>query len=75
MIFPTKHVPPGQSLLDAGAALLSALVVPCTVSELWERVRGEVSVKEFDRFVLALDLLYTLDAIDYDKGVVLKSTQ
>ncbi len=74
MIFPTKHVPPGHSLLDAGATLLSALEIPATVSDLWERVRNHVSVQEFERFMLALDLLYLLNVIDYRDGVLFRSS-
>jgi ABC-3C biological conflict system middle component len=70
VILPTKHVPPGHSLLDAGGVILSALTVPTTVSTLWEHVRPEESVHDYERFVLALDLLFLLKAIDYRDGIV-----
>ena len=73
MIFPTKHILPGHSLFDAGSTLLAALVIPSTVSDLWQRVREDMSVQEFERFVLALDLLYVLNAVQYRNGVLHRS--
>jgi hypothetical protein len=68
MILPTKHLTPGQSLLGAAAQALSHLDGPKTVSQLWEILRDDPSVVSFDRFVLALDLLFMMSAIQIADG-------
>ncbi|CAN5415523.1 hypothetical protein BH09PSE5_BH09PSE5_46100 [soil metagenome] len=76
MILPTKHLPQDRALLGVGAEILSHLKEPRSVSELWETV-GEDRAKRsasaplsFDWFVLALNLLYALSAIDLSNGIV-----
>jgi hypothetical protein len=49
--------------LAVGAILLRELSIPRTVSELWNRVRHSRSVGTYERFVLALDLLFIGGAI------------
>lgn len=70
MILPTKHIPVDHALIGVGARVLRRLHRPVTVSALWERVRRDEGVSTFDRFVLALDLLYLLDAIHIRDGLV-----
>lgn len=68
MILPTKHLTPAQSLLGVGARLLERLDRPKTVNQLWEESRADPSVATFDRFVLALDLLYLVRAVELTDG-------
>lgn len=68
MILPTKHLTPGQSLLGVGARLLERLDRPKSVNQLWEESRGDASVATFDRFILALDLLYLVRAVELTDG-------
>lgn len=76
MILPTKYLPHDRALLSVGAEILAQLKEPRTVSELWECVREDrksgvtASPLSFDWFVLALNLLYAVTAIDYSNGVV-----
>jgi hypothetical protein len=70
MILPTKHVTPPHSLIAVGALLLTELGEPCTVSRLWHRVRACPQVRTFQRFVLVLDMLFALGAIDYEDGLL-----
>jgi hypothetical protein len=70
VILPTKHLPPGKSLLGVGATLLGALDRPQTESSLWSRVRHAPEVATFERFVLALDLLYAMGAVDVKNGLL-----
>lgn len=72
MILPTKHVSARHSLLGVGGLLVGQLEHAKTVSALWDRLRREPSVRTFERFVLALDLLYALGVIDYSEGLVRK---
>lgn len=72
MIHPTKHIPAEQTLLGAGAVIFSELSRPRTVTALWESVREDKAVGTFERFVLALTMLYTLRVIQFGGGLVKK---
>jgi hypothetical protein len=73
MILPTKHLSENRALLSLGGEVLRILDEPKTVSRVWDEFRKrsrhhETSLVTYDWFVLALDLLYTLNAIDLEKG-------
>lgn len=70
MILPTKHISTERSLLGIGATLLDRLDQPRTISGLWERARVVPEVVSFERFVLGLDLLYAIGAIELIDGLV-----
>lgn len=76
MILPTKYLPHDRALLSVGAEILAQLKEPRTVSELWECVREERMKRiastplSFDWFVLALNLLYAVMAVEYSNGLV-----
>ena len=75
MILPSKHIPPEQTLLGVGAALLRELRRPCTVTSLWEKVKRNPLVGPFERFVLALDMLYILGMITITDGLIEKVSE
>jgi hypothetical protein len=69
MILPTKHTPPWKSLLGVSAYLLTEIRGSAlTVNRLWEQMRSDARVGTFERFVLALDLLYIMGAIESAGG-------
>lgn len=70
MIAPTKHIPIDASLIGVGAAVLRQLSEPRTITALWESCRQITAIGTFHRFVLALDLLYLLGAIDQSDGLI-----
>jgi hypothetical protein len=76
VILPTKYLPHDRALLSVGAEILAQLKEPRTVSELWECVREDrmkrvaAAPLSFDWFVLALNLLYAVTAVEYRNGVV-----
>jgi hypothetical protein len=76
MILPTKYLPQDRALLGVGAEILGQLKEPRSVSELWEGVReardraSAATPLSFDWFVLALNLLYAMAAVDYTNGVI-----
>jgi hypothetical protein len=70
MILPTENDSQETSLLGLGGALLALLDEPRTVTGLWERARRNPSFGAFARFVLALDLLFLLEAIDLEAGLI-----
>jgi hypothetical protein len=70
MILPTKHIPLDQSLLGIGAYLLQQLNQPRTVTSLWEETREHPALGSFERFSLALVMLFSLGAIDLHAGLL-----
>ena len=72
MILPTKHLPTERSLLGIGAEVLHFLDQPKTVSRLWTDIqehRGESARRvPFDWFILSLNLLYAMGALQMNRG-------
>lgn len=72
MILPTKHLTTNRSLLGVGAEIIHLLDHPKTISRLWtdfQEVQGERSNRlTFDWFILSLNLLYAIDAIEMAQG-------
>jgi hypothetical protein len=79
MILPTKHIRPDRALLAVGGDLLVSLREPMTVSRLWDGIRskrgdpGEPAPINYDWFVLALDLLFMIGAVELDRGLLRKT--
>ena len=72
-LLPTKHIPTSRSLVGIGAQVLGQLQSPSTVSGLWERIRNNPEVGSFRNFVLALNYLYAIGALDYQNGFLSRS--
>ena len=75
MILPTEHIPPARSLLGVGARILDALRAEMTVSELWDRIRAQPKTGPgapitYGWFVLALDVLYLIGAVEFHDGIL-----
>ena len=71
MILPNKHTKVSGCILSAGAILLKETKGERTVSSLWEDVRRMPEIRTFERFVLSLDLLFTLGLVTYnERGLV-----
>jgi hypothetical protein len=75
MILPTKHISTPNSLLGVGATIIERLNRPRTVTSLWSDLSKVPEVATFERFVLVLDLLYTIGAIDIEEGLLCKRHQ
>ena len=73
MILPSKHISEQQSLVGVGSLLLRTIDKPHTVTSLWERVRDEATVGTFERFVLALDMLYVVGAVNLENGLIVRA--
>ena len=81
MILPTKHLRPERALITIGADMLVKLKRPATVSRLWDDVRkdrasgyDQASIT-YDWFVLALDMLFIMGAVTYERGVLRRTQQ
>jgi hypothetical protein len=78
MILPSKHLSQNRALLTVGAVILRHLSAPVTVSALWEQVshfsKGQTasSPLRYDAFVLTLDLLFLVGAIELCKGLLIR---
>lgn len=70
MILPTKHIAVEDSLLGAGAIILQELARPQTVSRLWDRLRTNPTINNFNRFSLALDFLFAIGAIELSNDLI-----
>lgn len=76
MILPSKHLSQDRALLTVGAVILRHLSRPLTVSALWEQMTGDRATlpTRYDGFVLALDLLFLLGAIELREGLLIRET-
>ncbi len=80
MILPSKHLSQDRALLTVGAAVLRHLSHPVTVSELWEQLPRSVGDQKappplrYDGFVLALDLLFLIGAVELRDGLLVRGT-
>jgi len=76
MILPTKRITSERALLGIGADVLNLLGEPKTVSRLWHEYKTQgktaatASTVTYDWFILSLDLLYMLSAIQLEKGLI-----
>ena len=77
MILPSKHLSQERALLTIGGKLLALLSQPKTVSALWEEISGSSAAEEerraalrYDAYVLTLDLLFFIGAIELQEGLL-----
>ena len=80
MILPSKHLAQDRALLSVGAKILPRLSRPKTVSALWDEMSrdatptGERATFRYDGFVLTLDLLFLVGAIELRDGLLSRAT-
>ena len=80
MILPTKKLRPENSLIFIGGEVLKCLDQPKTISNVWNSLKSKSretsSLKvlnyTFDWYVLTLDFLYAINAIEVSDGVLSK---
>lgn len=77
MILPSKHLDQNRALLTIGSHILSCLKQPKTVSALWELVSSRAAAAyekphsiRYEAFVLALDFLFLVGAIQIEEGLI-----
>lgn len=67
MLLPDKHISFAESLLGFGSFLLSKLVAPMTVDQLWRVYEREShnypAYQNFDNMILTLNTLYAIGAL------------
>ena len=73
MILPTKNLDRNRALIEIGGEILALLPSSRTNSHLWDdykirrRKQNNTSIT-YDWFILALDFLYLIGAVEYDSG-------
>jgi len=77
MILPSKHLCQDRALLTVAARILRHLSQPQTISALWEKMPRQnaaggntVPPLRYDGFVLALDLLFLIGALELQQGLL-----
>jgi len=63
VIMPSKYLREDETLIGISAILLSVIEKNGNLSAIWESVKKLDAIGNFERFILALDLLYMLDLI------------
>lgn len=72
-LLPNKHIPLRSSLLGVGAYILERLDRPSSISGLWDRCRHSEDVASFERFIIALDLLFALGALKLEDSLLVRA--
>ncbi|GAB6482696.1 hypothetical protein bcgnr5369_54220 [Bacillus cereus] len=79
MILPQKHVKLSESLFGLGSFLIQFIQKPISIDDLWNEFNKINNTEKFptyhsfDNFILALDYLYLIGAIDQDdKGGIVR---
>ncbi len=73
MIMPNKNIRIEYSLLNCGALLLEELHNRDTISSLWEKSRTKEPLINYEKFILTLDYLFTISAIQMKNGLLVRS--
>lgn len=78
MILPSKGIVPERALLSVGAQISIILSEPMTISQIWtglkvwRKTHANNTALPFAWFVLALDMLYALEAVHFDGQLIHK---
>lgn len=72
MILPDKNIRLEYSLLNCGKLILENLATPTTVSGMWSIMGKNEAFTSYDKYILALDFLYMIDAIDIKNGLLVR---
>lgn len=81
MILPSKSIPPEKSLIALGGSVLELLQEsPLTVTSVWTELHAREKAAyaapiSFEWFVLSLDMLYALGAIELEPAGVLRRVE
>ena len=74
MILPTKHLSPDRAIITVASEILGLINNRSTVSSVWNDIQDKhrASMRQgeipYDWFILSLDFLYLISAIDENHG-------
>lgn len=72
MILPTKYLREDEALIGVSATLLPLVEKAGNLTELWELAKKLDTIGNYERFILALDLLYLLGLVDLHNNEILR---
>jgi hypothetical protein len=72
MIMPSKYLREEEALIGVSATLLPLLEKTGNLSLLWELAKKVEAIGNFERFILALDLLYLLGLVDLCENEIVR---
>lgn len=72
MILPDKYIPLEETYLGLGWRALRLLERPQTVNSLWRQMKDIPEVASYQRFILTLDFLFLLHAIELGDDLLLR---
>lgn len=73
MILPTKYIKEDESLLGLGAIILNEISSKGEkLTSIWDSVKDNENIFNFERFILTLDMLYILGLIDMKNNEIIK---
>ena len=73
MIMPTKYLREDEALIGISASLLPLIEQDSSLSKLWDIARVTTKVGNYERFILALDLLYLLGLITLNGNQIVRT--
>lgn len=74
MILPTKHLSPDRAIISVASELFQLIGNRSTVSSVWNEVQNQCKVSgrqsdvPYDWFILSLDFLFIVGAIEENNG-------
>lgn len=72
MIMPSKYLREDEALIGVSATLLPLVEKSGNLSALWESAKKINAIGNFERFILALDLLYLLGLVDLHNNEIVR---
>lgn len=72
MILPSKYLREDEALIGVSATLLQLVEKAGNLTELWESAKKIDTIGNYERFILALDLLYLLGLVDLQNNEILR---
>jgi ABC-three component (ABC-3C) system Middle Component 6 len=72
LLLPGKQTPASESLLRQAELLYASIPGRAPVAQAWLRARELVTNVSFSRFVLMLDVLFAIGAVQINEGVLIK---
>lgn len=73
MILPNKHLRLSNSLINTGAIILGHIDGTCSVTLLWDKAKRVPEIRNYESFILSLDLLFALGLIEIRDGLLARS--
>jgi hypothetical protein len=72
MILPTKYLREDEALIGVSATLIPLVEKAGNLTELWESAKKLETIGNYERFILALELLYLLGLVDLHNNEILR---